>query len=117
MKTVTIEEEMAQQTAERDQVINNSNRGLSAYALAIMALEHSSSAQPAASLLLSMEDGKPFDFRGLLSFNATNRAHADLVMLGYKPHELWPSQWMNEVSYNGIDIIDALCDKWDSIEN
>ena len=113
MNTVTIEEIMARQEAEREGVLSNSDRGKSAYALASMALEHgSSSAHAAASLLIAMEDGKAFDFKCLLTFDSENRAHADLVMLGYKPHELWPSEWMNEAGYHGIDIMDSLRDKW-----
>lgn len=113
MCKVTIEKILARQVAERNAVMESSNRGKSAHALATMALEHgSSSAHAAASLLLAMEHGKPFDFESLLSFDSTNRAHADLIMLGYKPHELWPSKWMNEEGYHGVDIMDALRDKW-----
>lgn len=113
MKTVTIEQVLAKQEAERNKVLENSNRALSAFELATMALEHSGDgSHAAAKLLLSMEFGTGFDFMLLLKFDSTNRAHADLVMLGYKAHELWPSKWMDEIGENGTDIMKRLRDKW-----
>ena len=113
MRSVTIEEIIKQQEQQRLDVLNNSDRGQSAYALATMALEHmGGGAEAAAQLLLAMEYGKSFDFTLLLKFDSTNRAHADLVMQGYKAHELWPSKWMDAAGYHGIDIMDTLRDKW-----
>lgn len=113
MKTINVETLMAAQQNQRDQVIKN-YRGESAFALACLALEHDSgSAYAAASLLLAMENGKQFDFKCLLQFDIENRAHADLVMLGYKPHQLWPSIWMNELGYPGTNIMSTLRLKWE----
>ena len=113
MDTVKLEDYVQKMEAKRLEILKNSNRGKSAYVLACIALEHgSSSAEAAASLLLSMEDGKEFDFKKLLSFDTENRAHADLVIMGYKPHELWPSKWMSEAGYHGTDVIDTVRDKW-----
>ncbi len=113
METVTVEQIMREQAEERTQVMDTSNRANSAWVLADMALEHDGSgSQAAAKLLLAMEYGTAFDFRLLLSFDSTNRAHADLVMLGYKSHELWPSKWMDDLGKDGEQIMKCLADKW-----
>lgn len=113
MQTVSMEEILADQEAKRAEVMNKSNRSHSALALADMALEHhGDGSHAAARLLLAMEYGTGFDFRLLLKFDSTNRAHADLVMLGYKPHELWPSKWMDDIGKNGEKIMQQLADKW-----
>ena len=107
------EKYMQYMEAKRSSILNASSRGESAYILAKLALDHgSSSAEAAASLLLSMEHGRDFDFKKLLSFDTENRAHADLVMAGYKPHELWPSKWMDDAGYHGVDVMDTVRDKW-----
>ncbi len=93
--------------------MNKSNRAHSAKALAEMAIEHSGGgSEAAAKLLLSMENETSFDFQLLLKFDTTNRAHADLVMMGYKPHELWPSIWMEEAGLNGKELMSLLKAKW-----
>ncbi|WP_422139678.1 hypothetical protein [Endozoicomonas sp. ALC020] len=113
METTTLEHYIKKAQAKRSSILNTSDRGKSAYALASMALEHgSASAEAAASLLLAMEYGKAFDFVKLLSFDTENRAHADLVLMGYQPHHLWPSAWMDEAGYHGQDVMDTLLDKW-----
>ena len=101
------------QAIERTKILEQSNRSHSALALANMALEHgSSSAKAAAKFLLSMEREEAFDFRLLLKFDSTNRAHADLLLMGYQAHELWPSRWMDEIGEDGAAIMQALADKW-----
>jgi hypothetical protein len=98
MKTFNLEDMLLEQQQQRDLVLSNSSRGLSALALAKWALDEGGDAGlAAAALLLSMELEKAFDFRLLLKLDSTNRAHADLIMQGYKPHQLWPSQWIGEV--------------------
>ena len=105
-------EVLAQEEGRRALVMNKSNRANSALALAEMALEHSGgSSEAAAKLLLSMEDEIAFDFRLLLTFDSTNRAHADIVMMGYRPHELWPSAWMEEAGLNGKEVMSLLKSK------
>ena len=112
MTNVTIQKVMAQQAQERQAVLDNNTRGTSAHTLAQVALEqHGSGAVCAAKLLLSMEYSEKFDFELLLSLDTKNRAHADLVMLGYKSHELWPSKWMEEEGFNGREIMAAVRQK------
>lgn len=104
---------LAKQQADYDKAALNSTRGQSALALAEMALEHGSgSAKAAAELLLSMEFESSFNFMELLTFDSTNRAHADVVMKGYRPCELWPSKWMDEEGQDGQAIINKLAAKW-----
>jgi hypothetical protein len=94
-------------------VLRNSDRGKSAFILASMALEHGGDGSyAAANLLLAMEDGQDFDFRLLLKFDSANRAHADLVIMGYKAHEIWPSKWLDEIGENGDYILNKLREKW-----
>jgi|GEM_PF-2013585 len=113
MKTITIEEIMAQQEQDRADILENSDRGGSAWELASMALRYSGSgSEAAAKLLLAMEHGKPFNFELLLRFDSTNRAHADLVLMGYRPHELWPSKWMNDAGIDGAGVMRDLLEKW-----
>ena len=112
MQTV-IQKIMAQQAAQRAEVMEKSNRARSALELANMALEHGGDGSHAAAmLLLAMETGKSFDFRLLLKFDSTNRAHADLVMMGYQPHHLWPSKWMDEIGVDGAEVMQNLAEKW-----
>ncbi len=104
---------MARQEQQRLQTLNSFNRGTAAIDLAELALNHySSGAEAAAKLLLSMEHGEAFDFRMLIKLDTVNRAKADLIMAGYKPHELWPSKWMTEAGRNGRQIMEVLGSKW-----
>jgi len=115
MNNIALKKITAQQEAMRTEVIDNSNRAQSAFALAEMALEHSGDGSyAAATLLLAMENGNPFDFQLLLKFDSTNRAHADLVIMGYKPHELWPSKWMDGIGKNGVHVMTSLAEKWEN---
>lgn len=102
---------------KREKVLLGNCRGTAAHQLALMAIEHSSSsAEAAASLLLGMEHGSDFNFQLLLKFDAENRALADLVMLGYKPHEIWPSKWISEAGFDGESIMQSLREKWAHLE-
>lgn len=113
METVSIEEVMAEQASKRASVMNSSSRAQSALALAEMALKHGGDgSHAAAQLLLAMEHGKAFDFRLLLKFDSENRAHADLVLMGYQSHHLWPSKWMDEIGATGEQIMRDISDKW-----
>jgi hypothetical protein len=104
---------MMAQEAQRAEVMDKSNRAHSALVLATMALEHDGDGSHAAAhLLLPMEQGTAFDFRLLLKFDTTNRAHADLVMMGYRPHHLWPSRWLEEIGEDGTALMQALAAKW-----
>ena len=113
MESININEILAQQEKERIEILEKSNRAHSALALAKMALEHSGGgSHAAAKLLLSMQHGTDFDFQLLLKFDTTNRAHADLVMMGYRAHEIWPSSWLDDIGENGADIMNKLSTKW-----
>lgn len=104
---------IAAEKAKYDEVFESSTRGKSAYILSLMALEHGSGgALAAAKLLLSMEHEQPFDFTLLLKFDSTNRAHADVILKGYRPCEIWPSKWMDEEGLNGAELLEALAEKW-----
>lgn len=117
MEAAEIQKIMDAQEAQRSEVMDKSNRAHSALALTTMALEHDGDgSHAAAQLLLAMEQGTAFDFRLLLKFDTTNRAHADLVMMGYKPHHLWPSRWMDEIGEDGNSIMKNLATKWSGSE-
>lgn len=104
---------MAAQKADRALVLSTSIRGESAFKLASMAAEHSSSsAAAAANLLLSMQDETPFNFLELLRFDPKNRAHADLVMLGYQASDFWPAKMMEDAGYDGVAMMQILRNKW-----
>lgn len=104
---------VARQEAEYNEVKDNSNRGKSANALAALALAgRSSGCRAAARLLLAMEKGHSFDFRELLRLDSTNRAHAEVIMQGYKPHHLWPSRWMDEEGFDGSAIMQEVAENW-----
>jgi hypothetical protein len=113
MKHSTVEEIIAKQKLQYDTTRASNTRGTSALALLNMALEHGSdSAHAAATLLIAMEKGQDFDFRLLLKFDPVHRAHADTLILGYKPHYIWPSKWIEEENA-GIDataLFDHLSD-------
>ena len=118
METITIEEVMAEDAAKRAGVLDSSNRAQSALVLADMALQHGGDgSHAAAKLLLAMEHGKAFDFRLLLKFDSENRAHADLVIMGYQSHHLWPSKWMDEIGANGEQIMRDIFEKWACTES
>jgi len=117
MKTVSIEKIMKEQEKKRQDILKVYNRGTSANELALMALNHNGSgSECAAKLLISMEYGHSFDFQLLLSLDTKNRTHADIIMQGYKPHELWPSKWMDEQGLNGADIMRKIKFKWTKTE-
>ena len=62
-----------------------------------------------------MEYSQPFSFQDLLSFDDRNRAKADVMLLGYKPHHLWPSAWITEeTDRDGRKLIEAVKQKWDA---
>lgn len=109
---MTYEEYEKKEQAKRTAVLESSTRGASAFHLASMAIEHSSSgAEAAARLLLSMEYGQPFNVQELYRLDSTNRAHAEIAIAGCVAHELWPSRWMNDEGFDG-DIMKQLRDKW-----
>lgn len=113
MQDLAIREVIAQQEADRERVLNHSDAAQSALVLANMALEHGGSgAEAAARLLLSMQYARSFNFRYLTAFDATNRAHADLVIMRYTSHDLWPSRWLNAIGQDGNKIIEDIRDKW-----
>lgn len=117
MEAEEIQKIMDAQEAQRAVVMDKSNRAHSALALATMALEHGGDgSHAAAQLLLAMERGTEFDFRLLLKFDTTSRAHADLVMMGYKSHHIWPSRWMDEIGENGNLIMENLATRWAGTE-
>ena len=108
-----IAEITARQDALRHVVMEKSNRALSALALANVAIAHrGDGAHAAAELLLAMEHGKAFDFRLLLQFDTTNRAHADMMMMGYQAPHLWPSIWLDNIGAKGEEIMQAIVEKW-----
>lgn len=110
---MSIDEYMEKEKENREAVLGLSDRGQSAFALAVMALEHgSSSAEAAARLLLSLEDGELFNLQTLVKFDSKNRAHADVVILGCQAHEYWPSQWMVDGGVDGVGIMERLREKW-----
>lgn len=113
--SITIEEVIQAEEKKRSKVLETFNRATSAEALAHMALEHDGSgAECAARLLLAMEHEQPFNFTLLLNLDSTNRAHADLVLLGYKAHDLWPSKWMTaEGITNGKQLMADLKVEWE----
>lgn len=115
MTDITIDAYIAKQRKLYDDTRTNSTRGSAALVLANMALQHDSdSAHAAASLLLSMESCKAFDFRLLLKFDPKHRAYADTVVQGYVPHEIWPSKWIDEEGGDGETLMRQLSDKWPS---
>ncbi|WP_420588179.1 hypothetical protein [Bacterioplanoides sp.] len=109
----TIKRIQARQEQRRLNILNHFNRGTAALDLAKMALEHSSnSAEAAARLLLSMENGTSFEFRFLLFLDVENRAKADLMTMGYKHHDRWPSKWIDAAGSNGKEIMNKVKRKW-----
>jgi hypothetical protein len=103
---------MKEQAQEREDIMNTSNRGFSALALANLALSDAGDeSEAAAVLLLSMEERKSFDFQQLLKLNPKYRAHADVVMLGYGPHALWPSRWIGGIGQD-CSIIERIAQEW-----
>ena len=109
----TIKRIQARQEQRRLNILNSFDRGTAAIDLANMALDHSSSgAEAAARLLLSMENGKSFEFRFLLLLDVENRAKAELMITGYKHHDRWPSKWMDAAGSNGKEIMDKIKRKW-----
>lgn len=112
-KTFTIEQMIAEQVAERKAVLDSCDRSDSAKVLAEMAIHHSGSgAYAAAHLLMAMEYGTPFKFELLLSLDSTNRAHADIIIMGYRSHEVYPSLWMDEKGHKGSELIQSVRRKW-----
>lgn len=111
--SMTFQQYEQREAAKRAEVLSTSSRGKSAYHLASQAIEHSGSgSETAASLLLSMEHGTPFNMQNLYKLDAENRAHAEIAIAGCVAHELWPSMWMNEEGFDGTDIMQKLRDKW-----
>jgi len=120
MEHSKVEDIVAKQQLKYDATMASNTRGTSALALLKMALEHrSDSAHAAAKLLLAMENGRSFDFILLLRLDSVHRAHADTLMLGYQPHHIWPSKWIEDEN-TGIDaaaLLLDLADKWDVPES
>ena len=114
IKSVTLEELVQRAERDRAEVMNTYTRGQAALELAEMALEHGGSgSESAAHLLIAMEYSQPFSFQDLLSFDDRNRAKADVMLLGYKPHHLWPSAWITEeTDQDGRKLIEAVRQKW-----
>ena len=113
MNEVTIQQIMDEQQQDRDDVLNNVSPQQAAFELAEMALEHGGSgAEAAARLLLDMEHGQAFNFRQLLSLDTCNRAKADLLMMHYMAHNIWPSAWIKEAGHDGQSMMMALAAKW-----
>jgi hypothetical protein len=110
---MTLEQYAQREAAKREEVLETSNRGKSAYYLATQAIENSGSgSEAAAKLLLSMEYGTPFNMQNIYKLDTTNRAHAEIAIAGCVAHELWPSGWMNAEGFDGNDIMQKLRDKW-----
>ena len=114
MTNISIEALLAYEEKKREKVLSEYDRATSAEFLALMALEHNGrGAECAAKLLLALENETSFDFTLLLSLDSANRAHADLVILGYKAHDIWPSKWMvNTGITNGEQLMADLKEKW-----
>jgi len=117
MVIMTIKEIISREEKQRDDVMENSDRAYSAFALSRLAMEHDcDSSHAAARLLIAMERGEAFDFRLLLKFDSENRVHADLVIMGYCAHDLWPSRWLDGIGEDGSTIVKQLMDKWLNVE-
>ena len=118
IKSVTLEELVERAERDRAEILANYTRGQAALELAVMALEHGGSgSESAAHLLVAMEYSQPFSFQDLLSFDDKNRAKADVILLGYKPHHLWPSAWITEeTDQDGRKLIEAVQNKWSNDE-
>ncbi len=113
MTEAQIQQIMAEQEQQRQNVLKGTTPEKAAVELAQMALKHNGSgSEAAAMLLLSMEFQRPFDFTLLLKLDPFNRAKADLMMTRYKAHDLWPSVWMEDAGYNGKEIMQKLNAKW-----
>ena len=116
MDKASLQKYLARQEQKRQKILDSFSRGKAAYDLATLAMDHSSkSAEAAARLLLSMEFDKPFNFKFLLRFDVENRAKADLLMAGYRTHDLWPSDWMYKEAIDGREIMGKVRNKWHSV--
>lgn len=110
---MSIEKYIAEQKRKYDSVLSKSSRGQSAYQMAKMSIEHGgSSSAAAAALLLSLEHGRGFNVQDLIKFDSEYRAHAELIIAGCVPHELWPSNWMEEEGYEGKALMEQIRNKW-----
>lgn len=108
-------EQLKQKMAENEK---HKPRAKSALALIDMALEHNGSgAKSAALIILSLEADNWFKFSAieLVNFDATNREHANNVLLGVESSDFKPSYWLERIDIDVTDKINELINKWDSL--
>jgi hypothetical protein len=85
----------------------------SAYQLASVALDKSAyCSAAAASLLLSLEDGKSFNLQDMIHFDTANRSHADSLIISCAAFDYWPSKWLIEAGLDGEEIMKNLRATW-----
>lgn len=93
-----------------------SDKASSAYQLASVALDKSAycsaAAAAAASLLLSLEDGKSFNLQDMIRFDTANRSHADALIISCAAFDYWPSKWLIEAGLDGDEIMKNLRAIW-----
>lgn len=85
------------------------DRAKSAQHLAKLALSGEGSGSAAAArLLLSLQFNEPFNLQDLIRLDSVNRAHAETVILGIEPSDIWPAAWFE----NGSDILNQIKAEW-----
>jgi hypothetical protein len=118
MSEVTFEQMQKVYEAERKKVLDNSTRGKSALHLAKMAIEHGGSgSRAAANVLLAAEyNDVGLNLIELVHLDPTNRAHADLVIMGIKGGDFLPSNWITgDTCEDGNELLLTVREKWPSL--